>query len=392
MLASCSRNNSLICGSVELLSSAAALKSLNSTFAVLLCAVLLAACSSDGESEQATGSVGWAVDSIPIVDIGDTSLEATPVLLYAADATRLSNGEIVVADAYAPAVRYFAADGHLIRTVGRRGNGPGEFSPVWWMGQCGADSVFVWEPRQQRMRVLDDQGTIVREFHWPVSPTFQSCSRDGVFLLQTPPAEMGPPSAKSPHYRSPIWIASSAGDTIRKLGDLPYAEVRPLGKITQLAVSNSRLLVGTADSGYVDSYTLSGDSALAIRVGNDGRAPSEANFDRALDSWVAQFPNRADREKSKELLRSMMSMPDRLPPYSDVLTDPDGNLWIVLSAPGDSATHIRAVDLSGKVRAEVMLPNDFTLFEVGRDYLLGRYEDPDSGAHHVALYRLNRAD
>lgn len=352
--------------------------------------MLLSGCIADRNSDRVTSSGGWIVDSIPIVDIADTALDATPVLLYPSGATRLPNGQIVVADAYAAAIRYFGADGHPIRTVGRPGNGPAEFTPVWWLGQCQSDSVFVWEPKKQRMRVLDDQGNIVREFHWPVVPAFQSCSRNGVFLLQAPPADMGMPSDKTPHYRSPLWTANSAGEMIHKIGDVPYVENRPLGKVTQLAISDSRLFVATADSGYVDSYSLSGKFVEAIRVGGEGRVPSDSNFDRALDSWVVQFPNRGTRTNMKKLLRSALSMPDRLPPYSDVLTDPDGILWVVLSAAGDPSTHLRAIDQAGQVRADLTLRTDVTVFEVGRDYILGRYEDLESGAHHVVLYRLRR--
>ncbi len=102
-----------------------------------------------------------------------------------------------------------------------------------------------------------------------------------------------------------------------------------------------------------------------------------------------QLPGPDDREPVVEMMRKI-PMPERLPFYSGLFADPDGVLWIVLSTPGDSVTRIRAMQDNGEALGEVAIPVGLRVFEVGRDYVLGAYED-ERGEPHVAMYRVRRS-
>lgn len=82
-------------------------------------------------------------------------------------------------------------------------------------------------------------------------------------------------------------------------------------------------------------------------------------------------------------------MPVQLPPYSAVLTDSEHVLWVVLSAPGDKETLLRAAAPDGNLLGDVRIPMELHVFEVGRDYVLGTYESKDA-IPYVALFRLHR--
>lgn len=69
----------------------------------------------------------FVVDTVPLLDITGTVTPDSSAFLLAAAGLRLDDGRIVIADMYDAAVRYFDASGRLIRKVGRRGAGPGEF-------------------------------------------------------------------------------------------------------------------------------------------------------------------------------------------------------------------------------------------------------------------------
>lgn len=64
-------------------------------------------------------------------------------------AHRLPNGEFAIADRL-PAVRLFDAGGRLVRTLGREGEGPGEFRRVTGLFQAG-DTLTVFDSNLQRL-------------------------------------------------------------------------------------------------------------------------------------------------------------------------------------------------------------------------------------------------
>lgn len=62
-------------------------------------------------------------------------------------------GDVYVGDQWA--VKVFAPDGTLLRTLGRRGSGPGEFEAIASVALMPGDSVFVFDGGLQRVTVLE---------------------------------------------------------------------------------------------------------------------------------------------------------------------------------------------------------------------------------------------
>lgn len=72
-------------------------------------------------------------------------------------------GRLYVADQSPTVIKVFDRTGHLIRTIGRDGDGPGELrSPI--LGMHGTNLV-VFDPRLARISVFDTAGTFLRS--WP---------------------------------------------------------------------------------------------------------------------------------------------------------------------------------------------------------------------------------
>lgn len=72
-----------------------------------------------------------------------------------------------------------------------------------------------------------------------------------------------------------------------------------------------------------------------------------------------------------------------------MLFDSEGLLWVVLSTPGDAAVRLQAYDSGGRRRGYVSIPLDLDVFEIGRDYVLGRSQDT-FGVAHVLEFTLRR--
>ena len=81
--------------------------------------------------------------------------------------------------------------------------------------------------------------------------------------------------------------------------------------------------------------------------------------------------------------------PDRLPPYSSLLTDGEGLLWVHRSVQGDARSELTAVGADGRVVATVTLPVYLRVLEIGADYILGS-RIRDDGEPEVLVYRLVR--
>lgn len=77
-------------------------------------------------------------------------------------------GGIYVFDEQVPALRYYDAAGTYVRTLGRRGSGPGEYRKLCWgLAVRGDGKVVLHDFRNNRLNLYEPDGTPYA--HWPVS-------------------------------------------------------------------------------------------------------------------------------------------------------------------------------------------------------------------------------
>lgn len=76
-------------------------------------------------------------------------------------------GRIYVADDLSWNVAVFDRSGRLLRRLGRRGRGPGEFERPWYLAVDRHDSLFVWDGALARVSVFGPDGRYARSFNTP---------------------------------------------------------------------------------------------------------------------------------------------------------------------------------------------------------------------------------
>jgi hypothetical protein len=86
---------------------------------------------------------GWQLASEPRLSIGRESGDPEYLFNRIRGVSRLTDGRIVVADAGSSQIRFFDPSGVHIKTVGRAGDGPGEFRFIGSMWRHAADSLVV---------------------------------------------------------------------------------------------------------------------------------------------------------------------------------------------------------------------------------------------------------
>jgi hypothetical protein len=348
----------------------------------------------------------WVVDSLPSVDIHGLSAKGAALLEEPVAGVRQRDGTIVIAEGRTARISFFNGGGRVLRTVGRSGDGPGEYRLISWLGQCAGDSIFVWDFIHQRLTALDKDGQLGREMMIPSSgridppPYLIRCNRKGQFAVHDQPSLSDPPKpgVASTRERTKLRVVNGRDSTLAVIGMIPSTEYsltrigaavpRPLGRVPTVAMTDDRLYVGTADSGVIAVFALSGRPRGAIRVPVQPRAPTRVQYEASADALVIYQSDARTREAMKKLMLEL-PMPATVPPYTALFTAPAGTLWVSLYVPGDFETQLLAFRGDGYPQGQVRIPIGLTVFDIGDDYVLGTYEDR-AGEPHVVLYRLHR--
>lgn len=93
------------------------------------------------------------------------------------------------------------------------------------------------------------------------------------------------------------------------------------------------------------------------------------------------------------MLATLDALPDRLPAYTRILTDPDGRIWLpsaMVPRVHPTSRQALVLDSDGTVLGEVDLPDDVHIVQVTRDEALGVTRG--ELVPRVVLYRIVRDD
>jgi hypothetical protein len=351
-------------------------------------------------------------DSIPLLVLGAASDDTTQLFGVVVGATRLPGGDILVADRQEQTFHLFGSDGVRKRSVGRKGSGPGEFEYPASFWRCG-DSVFVYDIEGYRTSVWSLDLTHSRSFQFHAgaqvggsTPYESSCNPAGTF------AHYGwedfrslPPDGRVFRQRVPFWIGgpdSSLRVVIdsfpgservlsvdRGSGRITGAGPRMFGKQTSIALGADRLYIGAAERPEILAVHL--QTLVIDTIALPWPAAPLTAQDIAARKAVQIAASPPNRRASIEQVFSDHPFPETLPPYGALVVDAEDLLW-VQDYPRASSPRVRWTVLSsdGDVVAEAELPAHLDVFEIGTDYVLGRYIDPVEAIPQVRLYALTR--
>jgi hypothetical protein len=351
----------------------------------------------------------WKVDRVPILDVSGVGADGKVVFIEAIGATRLANGSLLIADRAEYNIRVVDAGGKLVKSVGRFGDGPGEFRSMIWAGGCGADSMLVWDPSHRKASMIGSGGVVARQFAVPAGDTGQtpfqfSCSLNKTMAFLSPPTPVrGAPRMKDPSITSStasLYRISTSGTIIQRFGDMPAGDIvpmmsqngghgaapRPLSWTPLFTVVGSSVVTSSSDSASVRIMQSDG-TGRKISIPVTMRAPTRADFVAAIEAMIWRIPLGV-RGGIKEQLAAV-PMPDHLPAISGLFGDSEGMLWVQTSLPGAKVVDLVVMRLDGSVSARAQVPVALTVYEIGREYILGSYVDTNDEMH-IAIYRLTR--
>ncbi len=114
-------------------------------------------------SDPANSDAVCAISTEPISSIGENERDENEWFSSIRGAGLLSDGSIVAVDRTSAEVRIYDEAGKHLRSMGRHGEGPGEFSDPFLLWITAADTLWVGDYRPWRYNLFTPQGEFVRQ-------------------------------------------------------------------------------------------------------------------------------------------------------------------------------------------------------------------------------------
>ncbi|MGH7482222.1 MAG: 6-bladed beta-propeller [Longimicrobiales bacterium] len=352
---------------------------------------------------------GWRVGAEPTVSIGVLEGDPAYQLYQAWDATRLSDGTIVVANSGTKELRFYDTTGRHVRSVGGEGAGPGEFDGIMFVGVAAGDTIIVWDASTKRISRFSLGGTFLDATTVEFAGLFPqavgmfgdgSVAVNDGFGTPTTFHEMssGPVLDSATYVR--VEPGSAAVDTLGTFaGNELYVEIgegtlgisiRPFGERTAFATHGDRYYVGARDEFEIRVYGAASDSLeTVIRIPRTPEPVTEEHVAR----WRERRLANASEDRRAELRREFERIQpvDHFAPYADLIVDSEGAIWGARGAPAADATvtTFDVFDPDGRYLGAVPVPAALSPLEIGPDWILASTRDA-LDIEHIVVHPLTR--
>ena len=333
----------------------------------------------------------WVVEAEPFLSIGGASADPPAMFNNVTQATRLSDGRIVILESEVSELRFFDSEGRHLRTSGGRGEGPGEFEYAATFVRLPGDTLLV--DAGDRHILFSPNGDYAREKAINVVGVYARdralCGpnpllADGSLLLCEPRQPDDGGHGESRRVARLLRIAAGGAEHPLGLFVGPDAgELFAFG--TWFASGGSPMSVAiVTNPGYsVEVWSPDGELRRIIRRQDGRRPPTDLEIEAALEMAMRLFPMGP--------APATPETPDLVPAAFGLTVGAQGDVWVRRAPlPGMRyATVYDAFDHEGRFRGEIRFDGYFWLYEVGDDYLLGARLD-ELDVPHIRLHRLRR--
>jgi hypothetical protein len=341
-----------------------------------------------------------------VVRIGAVEGSGANVFGNISAAEVLSDGTIVAADNQALQIRFFSPTGEHIRSLGRRGDGPGEYQQIFAIDRFAADSLSILDTFLSRVTVLSADGEVIRVV--PLRPPQVRGADDqavglpgmrpahpeanGGWLAVAQPANVPPTGLRPPALATLPILVIRYDDA----GQIRDTTVITDGVQVIFATANRDELPPGATSGYqvmlpaaslrtyivlrTDQVHIADSRKFEIRTfKTDGQLVRKVRYPRLNVSFEQEeLTRRRDRALAaaqtavrRELVMAMLDeayRPENRPTLSDLQADGAENLWVrEWGREPNASTRWLVLNTFGIATAVADMPASYVIRQIGTD-------------------------
>lgn len=305
------------------------------------------------------------------------------------------DGNIFVTDWDRKRIQKYGPDGKYLLTIGREGQGPGEFRNVWEPEFDKGGNLYVVDISQKRISFFSRDGGYLKQIGFPqtnVSSSLYLNSR-GHFLLAADetkaegedgvrwettvglyddkfqPVEVfhrENHEIKTPGGREEDSIAQSwaAGMSDTAFKPAPHYLLAP----------NDEIFFGYSNSYEINVYSPEGKLVRIIRKDYDPAtvtAKDKEQYEKVQGAEFLRFlPAQLDNAKKKAL--KLIRYPKYKPAYQDFTPADNGWLFVIVDSGENGATILDVFDAQGNyiARTEAPIPSEMLRFKKGKAYAI----------------------
>lgn len=349
-----------------------------------------------------------------------------------ADVTRLQDGRLLVANAGSGELKFFDPRGEFLRSLGRRGEGPGEFRNLKKVVELESGGIAVFDVGLGRVTVFSGDGNLERAYDVTRklgeigirTHIFGFLPNGNLVGLREVDGEGSEvvygTSERRLIFKSPVVqpvLIDTAGQAI------PFGRPRPgnevLSQVESSMVGGRIGLSGVAEVPFPflksAMVAVTGDliavgqtsRALPIFV-YDSRGGPIAGFGRSpvriedrrtyeswVDEWLADTTAPGDRREWRQLYEAFISStsaPTTIPAFRSLFVQTGEKIWAEVYDPTITEDVSSRWDIfapTGRLSDvwAAVLPARFRPHEIGSDYVLGVWKD-ELGIEYVRVYDL----
>jgi hypothetical protein len=348
----------------------------------------------------------WHVSERPTLSIGE--VDGPPERLFGSIVAVgwLSDGRIFVADQQAREFRFFSAHGEYVETVGRYGNGPGEFRGIGLVERYRGDSMYVYDYYLRRVSVVGPEPSFVRSFRIPlVEGNFHvgGALADGWFVQYSPEPHRVAGGPGIVPDTSLIIAVSPDGSRADTIGAFEFTQVHlgPSGSTLPLYLQPVGTLAATGDhivwtEGGDFEYLEAGGDGTVRRIVRKEHEPVAVTDDIIAEFKAWELRRLGEERAAPSLvarLRRAMEEGEyyhQLPATSEIKIDVLGNVWVGRYHFSGAATlEWEVFDPTGVWLGTVETPPGLEVHQIGRERIIGVEKD-ELGVPFVHVHRLDR--
>lgn len=354
-----------------------------------------------------TESSGWTIDPKPALEIGVEEGEEPYMLSRVFDALRLPDGRILVGNSATSEIRVFDTQGKFLTSLGRKGNGPGEFgefsSVRFW--RLGDGSLLGYDGGNLRVHLFDS--TLVYQRTVRIESTrdglrafLQGVFSDGSWqmLALVPELKNEPGTYLRSAQQFVRFKPDGTPDTTLRRVEGRTRFVHQFGSITTfpfvpftaepLAAAGEHLWVVSGGGTELEERNLRGELVRVVRLARD--VPRTADvYSRYVESSLATMDS-TRRAQYEHFYGMNHPMPEHIPAYQAMLIDATSHVWLErYRLPGDTMPRWDVIAPNGRWLGVVAVPSRLRVMQVGADFILGRHLD-SLGVERIRVHPLGR--